>query len=48
MVLLRVLVCWVSRDAQGWGGRFPPLLFVQAMSRYGKVKSMRLVRDIGE
>lgn len=29
-------------------GRFPLLLFVQAMSRYGRVKSMRLVRDIGE
>jgi hypothetical protein len=46
--LLLVAVCWVSRDPHGWSGRFPLLLFVQAMSRYGRVKSMRLVRDIGE
>jgi hypothetical protein len=30
------------------GGRFFPLLFVPAMSRYGMVTSMRLVRDIGK
>jgi hypothetical protein len=48
MVLPLVVVCWVSRDPHGWGGRFSLSLFVQAMSSYGKVKSVRLVRDIGE
>ena len=44
-----VLGCWVVGCLiHGRGGGSSPLLFVQAMSRYGRMKSVRVVRDIGK